>query len=260
MFDFLFKSKRRAALRAKPFPAEWSAILARNTPFTAQLSPEDLRELEGHVQVFLAEKSFEGCGGLELTDEIRVTIAAQACLLLLHRETDVFPLLDVVLVYPHAFVSPVKRRDATGVVTEEDSPRQGESSQRGMVVLAWDHVLRGAASIHDGHNVVFHEFAHQLDAEDGAMEGAPVLSQRGHVASWAHVLGDEYGELVARVEKHRSSDLDSYGATSPAEFFAVVTEAFFEQPKGLKKKHPALYEELASFYQQDPSEWGARSK
>jgi Mlc titration factor MtfA (ptsG expression regulator) len=255
MLDFLFKDKRRAALRARPFPAEWSAFLARNAPFTRLLPEADLRELEGLVQIFVAEKSFEGCGGFEVTDEVRVTIAAQACVLLLHRETDVFPGLDTVLVYPHAFVAPTQRRDATGVVTEEMSPRAGESWSRGVVVLAWDHVLRGGASVHDGHNVVFHEFAHQLDAEDGAMEGAPVLSRRSHYGPWARVLGDEYSDLVARVEKHRKSDLDGYGATSPAEFFAVVTEAFFERPDALKSKHPALFDELAGFYHQDPSRW-----
>ena len=256
MLDFLFKNRRREALRAQPFPREWAEILTRNVPFVAHLSADDRRELEGHIQVFLAEKSFEGCGGLELSDEMRVTIAAQACLLLLHREADNYPTLDTVLVYPHAFRAKVTEQREGGVVVEGGSARLGESWTRGVVVLAWDHVLSGASAMNDGHNVVFHEFAHQLDAEDGVMEGAPVLAARSEYGAWARVLGEEYETLCAQVDRHRRQDLDPYGATSPAEFFAVVTEAFFEKPRALKAKHPELYAELADFYRQDPSTWG----
>lgn len=253
MLDFLFKKKRREKLRAQPLPEAFREIISRNVPYVAKLSRADRRELEGHVQVLLAEKSFEGCGGLELTDEIKVTIAAQAAILLLHRDTDYYPELVSILVYPHAYVARDTRSRIGNTVLVGDQARLGESWVRGVVVLAWDHVKLGASNIHDGHNVVLHEFAHQLDAEDGDMDGAPALGSRGLYSAWAHTLGAEYGDLLARIEAHRPTDLDRYGATSPAEFFAVVTEAFFEQGAKLKRKHPELYAALADFYAQDPA-------
>jgi Mlc titration factor MtfA (ptsG expression regulator) len=249
IFDF-WKKRRRAELRDAPFPEPWRSILAEHVPYVRTLSEEDQRELEGLVQVFLAEKSFEGAGGLTLTDDIRVTIAAQACILLLHRETDMYPELDSIVVYPHPYRAKAQRREGM-VVVESDEVRLGESWSRGTIVLAWDHVQRGA-SLLDGHNVVLHEFAHQLDAEDGSVDGAPELGSRAHYRAWAQVLGAEYKELSDRVHAGRRSDIDAYGATSPPEFFAVVTELFFEQPTKLRARHPELYEELRSFYNQDP--------
>jgi Mlc titration factor MtfA (ptsG expression regulator) len=221
----------------------------------ATLSPEDRAELEGHVQVFLAEKKFEGCAGLELDDEIRVTIAAQACLLLLHRETDYFPDLEVILVYPHTYVARTSTRFGGGLAVDDQQARLGQSAS-GVVVLAWDAVRRGATDVHDGHNVTLHEFAHQLDQEDGVADGAPVLGKRAMYTAWARVLGAEFAQLVDDVDKHRRSDIDEYGATNPAEFFAVVTEMFFEKPVALQHRHPALYEQLSLFYRQDPAAKG----
>ncbi len=253
MFDFLFKKKRREELRSTPLPDAHRAIIAKNVPYAQRLSDADRDELYGHVQVFLAEKSFEGCGGLELTDEIRVTIAAQACVLLLHRETDYYPELDSILVYPHAYVAKGTRVGLGNVMIEKEEARLGESWTRGTIVLAWDAVQSGASNIHDGHNVVLHEFAHQLDAEDGAMDGAPDLGKRALYTGWAHVLGAEYSELTELCAAHRRSDLDAYAATNPAEFFAVVTETFFEKGAALKRRHPELYAALAQFYKQDPA-------
>ena len=250
MFDFL-KRRRREALRERPFPDAWNAILDRDVAYVGRLTKEERQELEGLVQVFLAEKNIEGCGGLELTDEIRVTIAAQACLLLLHRDTDIYPQLETVLVYPHAYRAPSTRRDGPVVIESEDA-RLGESWTRGVVVLAWDHVASSARHL-GGDNVVLHEFAHQLDAEAGGMDGAPDLGSRVRFASWARVLGEEFKELSDRIHAGRPSDIDSYGATSPPEFFAVVTEMFFEKATQLKKRHPDLYAELAAFYKQDPA-------
>ena len=250
MFDFM-KRHRRAALRAQPFPAAWREILDRDVAYVAKLCEADRAELEGLVQVFLSEKNMEGCGGLELTDEIRVTIAAQACLLLLHRETDIYPQLETVLVYPHAYRAKSTKHDG-GVVIESEDARLGESWTRGVVVLAWDHVASSARHL-GGDNVVLHEFAHQLDAEDGSMDGAPDLGSRARFASWARVLGEEFAELSDRLHAGRGSDIDAYGATSPPEFFAVVTEMFFEKPAQLRKRHPELYAELAAFYRQDPA-------
>ena len=254
MLSFL-RNRRREALRADPLPEAWRAIIDENLGCAPQLTPEDRAELEGHVQVFLAEKSFEGCGGLEITDEIRVTIAAHACLLLLHREDPgYYPDLESILVYPSAYVAGAARQDGAVVIESHDA-RLGESWQRGTVVLAWDHVLRGARSVHDGHNVALHEFAHQLDAEDGDMDGAPALPARARYAAWARVLGSEYAELTTRVHRDCRTDLDPYGATSPPEFFAVVTESFFERPRAMKARRPALYAQLAAFYRQDPAAW-----
>jgi Mlc titration factor MtfA (ptsG expression regulator) len=251
---FSLRRRRRAALRARPLPAEWRAIIARNVPYIARLPPADQGELYGHVQVFLAEKRFEGCGGLQITDEVRVTIAAQACVLLLHRETDYYPRLTSILVYPSTYLAPGGRRAPGGlVVNEAPQARLGESWSRDLVVLAWDAVLAGAADIHDSHNVVLHEFAHQLDQEDGSSNGAPVLPRRSMVVAWARVLGEDYEALLRDIEDNHRTLIDRYGATSPAEFFAVATETFFEQPRQLKERHPALYEQLAAFYQQDPA-------
>lgn len=252
---FFFTERRRKKLREEPFPAAWLAIIERNVALFQKLSADDKAELCAHVQVFLAEKTFEGCNGLHVTDEIRVTIAAQACLLLLHRETDYYPELARILVYPRAYVA-TERHVENGVVIEEKVVRAGESWTRGVVVLSWDDVLKGGRDPADGHNVVLHEFAHQLDQEDGEADGAPVLSQRGAYAPWARVLGAEYLGLRSAERRHEKTLLDKYGAQNPAEFFAVATETFFERPRQMQRLHPELYEELKHYYKQDP----ARSK
>lgn len=254
MFN-LFKSHRRAALRKEPLTTAERAILERNVPYFTKLGVADRQELEGLVRVFLAEKSFEGCGGLELTDEMRITIAAEACLLLLHRETDIYPDMESILVYPTAYMAPSKQT-AGGLVIEGEQGRLGESWMRGVVVLAWDHVKHSGTQIGDGQNVVLHEFAHQLDSEDGSMDGAPDLGARARYTSWARVLGTEFSVLSGRIHAGRSSDIDAYGSTNPAEFFAVVTEMFFEKPLALRRRHPELYAELEGFYRQDPAARG----
>jgi hypothetical protein len=252
MFAWL-KQRRRASLRRRPFPAEWRAIIEKNVPYVAILPPADREELVGHVQVLLAEKHFEGCGGLQLTDEVRVTIAAQASVLLLHRETDYYPQLVSILVYPTTYLVPGGRRGPDGVIDEAPQARLGESWARDAVVLAWDSVLSGAADIHDGHNVVLHEFAHQLDQESGVGGGAPALPRRSMYVAWARVLGHDYDQLVQETQHHHRELIDQYGATNPAEFFAVVTETFFEKPRQLRTKHPELYLQLQQFYRQDPA-------
>lgn len=252
MFGFS-KAHRREELRATPAPPEWAAILRKNVPLYARLTATDRAELEGHMQVFLAEKKFEGCAGLELTEEIKVTIAAGACLLLLHRETEHYRRLITILVYPSAYKARSVMPIGGGFVLEGEEGRLGEASLAGVVVLSWDDVRAGASDIHDGQNVVLHEFAHQLDQEDGAADGAPILEHRSQYVAWARVLGEEYEQLRQAASEQRESVLDQYGATKPAEFFAVATECFFEKPIQLKRKHPELYEELKVYYQQDPA-------
>ena len=251
---FGLRERRRRRLRETPFPPDRLAIVERNVPVWTRLGDGDRAELLGHLQVFLAEKHFEGAGGLEMTDEIRVTIAAHACVLLLHRApATYYPELGSIVVYPHAYVARVVERGPDGIVHEFDSARLGESWTRGVVVLSWDDVVAAGRDVHHAHNVVLHEFAHQLDAENGVVDGAPLLERRGLYAAWARILSGEFAALQRAAARGVHTDIDPYGATSPAEFFAVVTEAFFEQPVALKRRHPELYDELASFYRQDPS-------
>jgi hypothetical protein len=247
------KHRRRERIRRRPFPPAWRAILERTFPRYLRLSSEDRTELERHIRVFLAEKRFEGAAGLTITDEIRVTIAAQACFLLLHRDTDFYPGLYSIIVYPEEYVANHHRRDERGFVEEGQQVRLGEASGRGAVVLSWDGALRGASDIEDCHNVVFHEFAHQLDAESGGFDGAPLLPERSMYLAWARTLSEEWHALRARASRREPTDLDPYGATNPAEFFAVVTECFFQRPRQLRETHPRLYEELERFYRQDPT-------
>src|SRR5438445_2582209 len=252
MFRFL-KQQRRQRLRVQPFPPAWRSIITRNLPIFRRLPPEDQIELLGHVQVFLREKHFEGCGGLELTNEIRVTIAAQACLLLLHRETDYFPKLTSILVYPAGYTAYETRPFAGNVWEEGGENRLGQTGRRlGSLVLAWDDVKRGAADPSDGTNLVLHEFAHQLDFEDNASDGAPALATRAEYLAWARVMSREFKALCEADLAGTPTVLDRYGATNPVEFFAVATEAFFERPRALRARHPELYAQFTRFFRQDP--------
>ena len=251
------KRARRHRLLRKPLPDAWEAIL-ENRVRLYQTLPEDLREkLAGLIQVFLAEKRFEACGDLEeITDEIRVVVAAQACLLLVGLERHgFFPRLQSILIYPGAYQD--RRRRTFHLPSERNGEiRLGESWHSGSVVLAWANVLAGAAHDDDGMNVVFHEFAHQLDQVDGSADGAPPLPRGGDYSEWARVFSREYEALIADANDPRSNSLlDTYGATDPAEFFAVATEAFFEQPSELKSRHAELYEQLIGYFGVNPVAW-----
>jgi len=256
-----FRSRRRAKLRAAPFPSVWRDIIHRNVPLFERLPPEDQTELLGHVQVFLAEKHFEGCGGQEITDEVRVTIAAQACVLLLHRDGDYYPRLTSILVYPATYVLSDESAVGGGLWEEVEDAVDGHTQQGlGAVVLTWDAVARGASDLRDGHNLVLHEFAHQLDFEDGSTDGAPWLDTRQQYRSWARVLSSEFDAFRAATDAGESTLLDAYGATNPVEFFAVATEFFFERAHEMRAKHPVLYEQLQQFYRQDPASFLPRPK
>ena len=249
------RERRRRSLRARPFPAAWRAIVEERVPQVRAL-PEGLRrQLEGHVQVFLAEKNFSGCEGVEITDEVRVTIAAQACLLLLNRRTGYFPKLRQVLVYPGAFLVERLRPEPSGVLQETRQALSGESWSHGQVVLSWEDTLAGAAVPDDGRNVVLHEFAHQLDQEKGYANGAPGIGSRAGRERWARVMAEEFARLQYHAMTQTPVLFSAYGATAPAEFFAVITETFFEQPARVRLEHPALYAELAALYQVDPATW-----
>lgn len=254
-----WRRKRRAVsrerLRAQTFPPDWLRLLERNMPLYGRLSPLERERLEGHIQVFLAEKRFEGCGGLEITDEIRVTIAAQASLLLLEHDIGCYSDLRSILVYPTTVVPEYADRLGHGGVIHEPGPVLGQSWAHGTVILVWDDVRRGAATIDDGRNVVFHEFAHQLDQEAGEADGTPHLDSISAFRTWGRVMQEHFVRLREAVENGQPALLDQYGATNPAEFFAVATEYFFERPAALRREHPELYRELAAYYRLDPVSW-----
>jgi len=252
----LLKERRRRRLRSRPFPKKWLALIQRHVVFFHRLSASDRAELLGHVQVFLAEKRFEGCGGFAITDEVRVTIAAQACLLLLHRRTDYFPSLLTILVYPLTYIVEEKRQLGEHVWEEGTVGRLGETGRRmGSLVLSWGAVKHGAADPADGKNVVLHEFAHQLDFENHAADGVPELETREQQFSWSEVMRSEFALLRTADETGMPTLLNTYGATDPVEFFAVSVEAFFEQPQALRARHPKLYAELRNYFNQDPVEY-----
>ena len=240
---------------AAEFPAEWVDLLERNIGVYRRL-PMPLRlQLRRLIKQFLHQKTFTGAGGLEISDEIRVTIAAEACMLILNRSSAVYPKLRYIIVYPTAFVVERDEMNEAGVVDTASRDLLGESWQQGKVILAWDSVLRGARNFVDGQNVVLHEFAHQLDAETGSHDGAPLLAGASSYRSWAQVLSEEYEDLVSRSRRGRRSLMDDYGATNPAEFFAVATETFFEKPRQMAKHHQELFEVLKSYYRIDPRDW-----
>jgi Mlc titration factor MtfA (ptsG expression regulator) len=252
----LFIEYRRRRIRARPFPDAWRKILQRHMPYFRSM-PADLQlQLKGHIQVFIAEKQFVGCDGLQVTDQMRVLIAAYACLLILNRNTDYYPTLRQILIYPAPFVVDLETVDAAGVLHKEREVRSGESWLRSQVVLSWQDVAEDALFSHDGRNVVIHEFAHQLDQQAGDANGAPLLDRREHYEEWSEVFGDEFERLQERERSGEEEALfDYYGATNPAEFFAVVSEVFFEQPDIMVVEHPELYRQLVAFYRLDPLSW-----
>ncbi len=251
----LWRVRRRRLLRQQPFPEAWRQILRRHLPYYRRLPPDLQMQLKKHMQIFLAEKVFVGCDGLTVTEEMRVTIAAQACLLLLNRPTDYYPQLSQILIYPSAFVVNRAQTDAAGLVSDQARVLSGESWQQGQVILSWHDTVVGAHDPDDGRNVVLHEFAHQLDQENGQANGSPRLARNEHYPRWAAVLAAEFAQLQAKARQGIPSLIDGYGASNPAEFFAVVTEHFFEQPAELASQHPALYQEFRQFYRVDPLSW-----
>ncbi|MBI5039697.1 MAG: zinc-dependent peptidase [Gammaproteobacteria bacterium] len=250
-----WRERRRARLRHQPFPAQWSALLRSHAPLYNHL-PSPLREhLHGHIQVLLAEKDFHGAGGLVVTDAMRLIVAAQAALLLLNRPGDYFPDLYSIVLHPAAFVVNREHWDAAGLHHRERQVLSGESWGTGQLVLSWDDSLAGGMACGDGYNVVLHEFAHQLDLGSGAMNGTPRLDSRAERQAWAAAFTPAFADHCARVEAGEATWLDPYAASEPAEFFAVLTEAFFELPEDLAVEYPAVYACLRTYYRVDPRAW-----
>jgi Mlc titration factor MtfA (ptsG expression regulator) len=255
IFSPVLTKQQRNRRKQRPFPPLWNSIIENNLPIYNRLSPSERRRLQGHIQVFLTEKQFIGCRGLQVTEEMKLTIAAVACLLLLNERGEYFLKLRSILIYPSAYF--VHETVATGdyIIEERRVARLGESWSRDQVVLSWQQVKLDTSNWKDGHNVVLHEFAHQLDQEDGKAEGVPILPRNSDYPIWAKVMTEEYQQLCHDVQQDINTVINSYGATNPAEFFAVATETFFEKPRQLLNKHPALYELLQRYYQLDPVQW-----
>lgn len=224
-------------------------------PLYARL-PRNLRErLDGLINQFVAEKEFVGCQGLAITQEMRLAITAQACLLVLNRAPSVYDALYSVLVYPAAFIARDERRDEAGVVHEREQVLAGQAWDTHRIILSWEDVQASAAGPNDGFNVVYHEFAHYLDAEAGEVNGAPLLGDAGHYERWARVMNAEFSRLRSAAARGEATLLDPYAAQDEAEFFAVATEVFFERPDDMRREHPELYTELGAYYRLDPAAW-----
>jgi Mlc titration factor MtfA (ptsG expression regulator) len=256
MFEW-WRERRREKLLETPFPAAYLAVLERNVKHYRRLDPGAKRRLRELVQVFVAEKRWEGCGGLELTDEMKVTIAAQACLLVLELPHRLYENVDSILVYPSTVLRPAEPAGvfvrSHGLVASGPIALLGEAHAGGPVILAWDRVLRDGTERHEGHNLVYHEFAHKLDMLDGHIDGTPPLASREERNRWQAVCERVFLDLRARSERGEPTFIDEYGASDEAEFFAVVTEHFFDQPQGLREAEPELYEVFSKFYHQDPA-------
>lgn len=249
-----WRALRRSRIRAQAFAPHWRDVLRRRMPAFALLPADVQWRLKKNAQVLMAETPFIGCAGLQITDEMRVLVSVQA-VLLLRPGASHFENLRQVLIYPGAFAVQRSSPDAAGLVREERHALVGESWQQGQVILSWEDVLRGAANPDDGQNVVLHEFAHQLDQVHGHANGAPWLPGAQRRAHWARVMAAEFQALQQRLASNEPGLIEAYAATNPAEFFAVLSELYFEKPLELAQQHPALYDQFHSLYGVDPLSW-----
>jgi MtfA peptidase len=243
---------RQNRLKRRPLSPQHQANLEHSLPMYESLREDERRRLHGHVLVFLSQKQFIGCRGLQVTEQMKVTVAAIASLLLLNERGKYFPRLRSILMYPDAYIANERVAMAGGVVEERQVARLGESWTTDQVVLSWQQIQYDLTHWQDGQNVILHEFAHQLDQEDGKAEGVPILQRDADYKTWAEIMTVEYQQLCDRTAKGQKTVLNPYGATNPAEFFAVATETFFEKPQQLMAHHGALYDQLQRYYQLDP--------
>lgn len=238
-----------------PLPPACLELLAQQLPIYQKLDENLQQKLQQNMQRFLATKQFIGCEGLVVTDEMRWLIASQACLLVVNHTNTGYQNLRWIYIYPAQFFTERSQRDAAGVVEQLKLTLLGESWHNGKVILSWHDVAQGIKHFDDGHNVALHEFAHQLDAESGTSNGAPLLENKTDYISWARVLSQDFALLQRKTKHHQADVIDQYGATNPAEFFAVATECFFEKPEQLNQQHPYLFEQLQHYYHLDPRQW-----
>lgn len=262
MFSWWRRWQREKILET-PFAEQWREIIRKNVGYWRFLDDEERKYLEDLTQVFVEEKTFVGCGGLELDDEVKVTIAASACILLLGLNHDLYSDVESILVYPSTVRPPDRTRglfDASVAIVGESPAILGQAHLQGPVILVWDAVTHGSRHATNGHNVVFHEFAHKLDMLDREIDGTPPLRGSDQYQHWSDECAKVYFTLQKRVKNGKRTFLDPYGATNEAEFFAVATEFFFEKPKDLHQQHPGLYRVLSEFYKQDPKSRVDRGK
>ncbi|KAB7619658.1 zinc-dependent peptidase [Alkalilimnicola sp. S0819] len=246
---------RHRRIAAAPFPPDWERVLMARWLMYRRL-PEALRQrLRERLRLFLAEKNFIPCAGLEMSEEMPLLIAAQACLLVAHRPLPPYPALHSILLYPAAYLADTEHWDEAGVVSSGQEARLGESWEGGQVVLGWEQVAADLAEPDDAHNVVLHEFAHQLDHDDGLADGLPVLPESGMYRRWGALFSEAWEDLQRQLQAGEPTLLDPYAATDPAEFFAVLVETFFEQPHPLAAENPPLYTLLTEYFALDPREW-----
>ena len=253
MFGF-FQNRRRQKLLAEPFPEWWDALLRRNVAHYAMLSPAELVKLRDTLRVLVAEKTWEGRGGLHMTDEIKITVAAGIALILLGIEHDYFSRVDSILVYPGAFQTPNEEDDWEDDFISEQVI-EGQAVYRGPVILGWKQVLDESRDPSYGANVVIHEFAHQLDFLDGAIDGTPPLPTKADEARWEQVMTAAYKEHVGLLDQRRNTYFTEHAGESESEFFADASEAFFCDPRGLAEEVPEVYELLMAYYRIDPRTW-----
>lgn len=252
----ILAGRRRLALGRKPLPQQWLRWLEQDVSFYRRL-PAELRErLHSLIQIFVQQKTFVGCNGLTVTDRMRVVIAANACLLLVNRpgvpREHLYDDLYSILIYPTAFIVPESHRDSHGLVTEGHRVLSGQAWDSRRIILSWEDIEQSHTT---GHNVVLHEFAHYLDMEDETMDGAPGLGGKAAYEQWSRIFWGEYDRLRDSIRAGLPTLIDPYGATAPAEFFAVVTEVFFGQPQELEAQHAGLYQQLRKYYRLDPARW-----
>jgi len=250
MFKSLRDWKRRRILRQAQFDEPHWRRSVQHLEFVRTLPPADLVRLRDLVILFLSEKQFAAAAGLTLTEEMRWSIATQACILILNLDLDFYSGWSGIIVYPEQFVPRHTHVDEAGVVHQGDEPYSGEAWLGGPVVLSWADVAD--IGYLDGVNVVIHEFAHKLDMLNGDANGYPPLHRDMHRAAWAATMTAAYRDFCARVDAREDTIIDPYAAESPGEFFAVMSEAFFELPDVLQDEYPAVYAQFRSFYRQDP--------
>ena len=254
MFNW-FQERRRKKWMQAVFPATWEEIIRRNVVHYCMLEEAKRARLRTLVQVFILEKNWEGAGGLELNDEIRVTVSAQACLLILALPHNYYQNVSSIIVYPSTVIPPQRKLGSfenTIAPMDLKQPILGQAFLQGPVIIIWDAALHGGRHPELGHNVIYHEFAHKLDMLDGAADGTPPLRNRAEYSEWSQVCTHEYQRLRHDISMGKESFLNAYGATSEAEFFAVATEQFFDRPQLLIRQAPDLYHVLQAYYRQNP--------
>jgi Mlc titration factor MtfA (ptsG expression regulator) len=246
---FGFRTRRRKKLLAQPFPAAWQAILHRDVGLYGPLSTGERASLRDALRLFVAEKRWEGAKDFDVTEAMKVIVAANACMLTLGMDGEPLRHVRTIILHPGSYIPP--RPLMSNGIAHDRMTASGTAYVNGPVVLSWPHILHNSRDPQDGRNVVLHEFAHQLDMTGGIVDGTPPLSSRDQYPAWQRVMTAEYDRLRAAADHGIPTLISHYGATNPAEFFAVITECFFERSLRLRAEHPEMYRLLRAYYRQD---------